>query len=243
MIQQKIDTIVKNLKVYCQDNGFNKAVVGLSGGVDSALTAKLGTMTLGSDNVFAVLMPFEGLSDPAHTHDAEAWAKEMGIAYKIVPINDFEGPYNALDWGNDDLAAMNVKARIRANILYHYANTHGAIVLGTGNKTEEEIGYFTKYGDGAVDILPIGTLYKTEVWEASKALGLPEAIINKAPTAELHVGQTDEEEIGLTYAEMDEILMKFEAGHEPETDNEKKLWQRIQNNRHKNSMPPVIPST
>ncbi len=243
MIQQKVDTIISNLKAFLDQNGFKKAVVGLSGGVDSALTAKLGVEVLGKENVFGILMPHEGVSNPQNVTDAENWAKAMGIDYKIIPINDFESPFEELHWGHEGIAEMNIKARIRANILYHYANTHDAIVLGTGNKTEEVIGYFTKYGDGAVDVLPIGSLLKTEVWEAGKLLGLPEEIINKTPTAELQSGQTDEAEIGMTYAEMDEILMKFEAGRAPETDKEKALQERIEKNAHKSLVPPVIPST
>ncbi|MBN1258269.1 NAD(+) synthase, partial [Candidatus Peregrinibacteria bacterium] len=121
----------------------------------------------------------------------------------------------------------------------HFANTHEALVLGTGNKTEIEIGYFTKYGDGACDLLPLGGLYKTEVGEAAKLLGIPNEIIEKTPSAELAEGQTDENEIGMTYAEMDDILKKFAKGKKLSSQNEKTLRERITDNRHKN-LPPVI---
>jgi len=240
MSSSKIDTIVTKLKEFFNKAGFSKAVVGLSGGVDSALTAKLGVMALGKDNVTAILLPNEGMSSQHSKDDAEAFAKELGIEYHIISINEFIEPYDNLPWKGSDHAKMNIQARKRANILYHYANTHEALVLGTGNKTEETLGYFTKYGDGAVDVLPIGSLYKTEVWAIAKELGLPEAIINKVPSAELRPDHTDEDEIGMTYAKMDEILKKFEDGGEAETPNEKMLYDRILENRHKSELPPVI---
>ena len=164
----------------------------------------------------------------------------MGIEYKVVSIGDYVDRYQKLPWNETQEAHMNIQARVRATILYHYANSHEALVLGTGNKTEETLGYFTKYGDGAVDVLPIGSLYKTEVWAISKELGLPEAIINKTPSAELKAEHTDEDEIGMTYREMDDILRKFEAGGKAETEKEIKLRAMIDRNAHKSIMPPMI---
>ncbi len=239
-MQKKIENIVNNLKQFAYVNGFKKAVIGLSGGIDSALTAKLGVMAFGAENVFAIIMPHKSVSAPQNTIDAEDFSVKLGIPYKIIPIKDFETPFETLHWGHRGIAQMNIKARIRANILYHYANTHGAIVLGTGNKTEEMLGYFTKFGDGACDILPIGSLYKTQVWEVSRILQLPEVIINKTTTAELKDGQTDEAEIGMSYTEIDRILMKFESGGNADNDNEKIIAERIKKNRHKSEVPPVI---
>ncbi|MDH5596811.1 MAG: NAD+ synthase [Candidatus Peregrinibacteria bacterium] len=238
----RISTITKGLKEFFEKAGFQKAVVGLSGGVDSALTAKFGVLALGKESVSAILMPYEGMSSSHSVEDAKAYAEELGIGYEVVPIRDFVENYQKLPWQASEYAHMNVQARARATILYHYANTHRALVLGTGNKTEETLGYFTKYGDGAVDVLPIGSLYKTEVWAMAKELGLPEAIINKAPSAELREGHTDEDEIGMSYAQMDEILQKLEAGGKAESELEQKIYTRIQANAHKSAMPPVIGS-
>lgn len=236
----RIDQITKGLKDFFETAGFSKAVVGLSGGVDSALTAKLGVLALGKENVAAILMPNDGMSSDQSIADAKAWAEELGIDYKVVSITDYVRRYEKLPWEESAEAHMNIQARVRATILYHYANSHQALVLGTGNKTEETLGYFTKYGDGAVDVLPIGSLYKTEVWAISKELRLPEVIINKTPSAELKAEHTDEDEIGMAYPEMDDILRKFEAGGEAESENENRLQTMIARNAHKGKMPPVI---
>ena len=239
-MQEKTARIIAKLQTFFKEAGFQKAVVGLSGGVDSALTAKLGVMALGKEKVTGILMPHEGMSSPSSLKDAEDLAKELGISYHIVPINPFIGQYKNLPWKSSPLADVNIQARARAVILYHFANTHNALVLGTGNKTEETLGYFTKYGDGACDVLPIGNLYKTQVWEMGAELGLPEVILKKAPSAELMEGQTDEGEIGLSYSQMDEILRKFETGGKPESEQEKALMKRIVENAHKGKVPPVL---
>lgn len=239
-MDKRIKQIISGLKNYFEEAGFEKAVLGLSGGVDSALVAKLAVMALGPENVTALLMPNRSTSSEHSLHDAIAFAEELGIEYRVISIGDTVERYKKLPWAETEEAAMNVQARVRMTILYHYANSHKALVLGTGNKTEETLGYFTKYGDGGVDVLPIGSLYKTEVWEMAKELGLPEAIVKKTPSAELKEGHTDEGEIGMSYAEMDEILKKFEDGGEPESDAEYKIYSRIQANRHKASPPPVI---
>ena len=238
-MKEKIETIVRGLKAFFDEAGFKRAVVGLSGGVDSALTAKLAAMALGNGNVTALLMPSE-VSSHNSLSDAIALATELGIAHHVVPIKDWMEARQKLPWTENEAAHMNLQARIRMLILYDFANSHDTLVLGTGNKTEEKLGYFTKYGDGGVDVFPIGSLYKTDVWEMAKELDLPKAIIEKAPSAELRPGHTDEAEIGMTYAEMDKILKKFEDGGMPESDNEKKLMKRIEANRHKSVMPPVI---
>jgi len=234
------EKIVQNRQDFFRKAGLKKAVLGLSGGVDSALTAKLAVMALGKENVTAILMPYDGMSSKSSLVDAKTLADQLGIDYKIVQIKECVERYKKLPWEETEEAHMNIQARIRMTVLYHFANTHKALVLGTGNKTEETLGYFTKHGDGGVDLLPIGSLYKTDVWKMAKELGLPAPIINKTPSAELKPGHTDEAEIGMTYAEMDEILKKFEAGQEAKTNNEKQLQKRIQANRHKSMMPPVI---
>lgn len=236
----KISIIVSAIKSFFTENHFKKAVIGLSGGVDSALTAKLAVMALGSEAVTALILPNEGLNKPENVRDAEEWAKELKIKNYLIPINPFLQGYEKLPWISSSLAAMNIQARVRMTLLYHYANTHQALVLGTGNKTELKLGYFTKYGDGACDILPIGDLYKTEAWEMARALNLPSAIIEKNPSAELLRDQTDEEEIGMEYAEIDAILKRFDEGQPPSSANEKKLYERMRANEHKGKMPGII---
>ena len=240
MTNQKVASIVESLQTFFHSADRKKAVLGLSGGIDSALTAKFAVMALGAENVTAIIMPTSRNTKSSCVEDAEAWAKELGIESQTISIDSYILLYSKLPWEASGLADMNIQARVRANILYHYANTHDALVLGTGNKTEMMLGYFTKYGDGACDCEVIASLYKTEVWETARELSLPEAIINKAPSAGLFEGQTDEEEIGMTYAEMDKILVGFESGIQPATEAGKKLWRRVQSNRHKTELPPTI---
>ena len=240
MTNSKVDSIITNLKLFFQNAGKKKTVIGLSGGVDSSLVTKIAVMALGAKNVTALILPNLDINQTECVADAENFAKELGIKYYTIPINDYLKSFDKMPWEATEMANMNGQARARACILYHYANSNDALVLGTGNKTELKLGYFTKYGDGACDVLPIGSLYKTEVWEAAKELGLPEKIINKTPSAGLAPGQTDEGEIGVKYAEMDEVLKGFEQDKEPETDNGKKLWDRIQINKHKSEIPPII---
>ena len=237
---EKAERIAKQLAEYVKKAGFDMAVVGLSGGVDSALVAKLGVMALGEKKVTALVLPNIGLNKPKNVQDAEDWAVELGIDFLNIPINPFIDGYDKLPWQSSNLAIMNIQARVRMTLLYHFANTHNAIVLGTGNKTELTLGYFTKYGDGATDILPIGNLNKTEVWEMSEALGLPEVIVHKTASAELMRDQTDEEEIGMEYAEIDKVLQKFDNGEKPANDDEQKLYDRMMDNQHKNEVPPII---
>lgn len=236
----RIDKIAQGLKDFFEKAGFKKAVVGLSGGVDSALVAKFAVLALGKENVTALLMPHDDISLASSLPDAKAFAEELGIEYRTVSVRDYVERYKKLPWDETELAHMNIQARIRMTILYHYANSHNALVLGTGNKSEITLGYFTKYGDGGADVFPIGDLYKTDVWKIAEELSLPKTIIKKTATAELKAGQTDEGEIGMSYVEIDEILKKFEAGGTAETDNEKELMQRIESNKHKGELSPVI---
>lgn len=239
-ISDKIQQIISQLADYTKKAGFSRAVVGLSGGVDSALVAKLGVLALGKENVTALILPNEGMNKPQNVQDALDWAKELGITNNTILINPFIEAYEKLPWPSSSLARMNIQARVRMTLLYHYANTHNAIVLGTGNKTELTLGYFTKYGDGATDILPIGDLYKTDVWKMSQELKLPPVIIHKTASAELMHDQTDEAEIGMEYAEIDRILKGFEKGGKPTSESERKLFERMMVNQHKNASPPII---
>lgn len=239
-MQSQVDSIIKGLQSFFQSTGRTKAVIGLSGGVDSALVAKLGVDALGKENITGLILPNHELTNPQNITDAQNWADELGVKNHLIPINPFLNQYKNLPWESSKLANINIQARARMTILYHYANTHDCIVLGTGNKTELLLGYFTKYGDGGVDVLPIGNLFKTEVWEMGKHLGLPKEILEKAPSAELTEAQTDEGEIGMTYSEMDKILIGFQNGKGAETEAEKKLHARMLQHSHKLDIAPII---
>ncbi|MBU90368.1 NAD(+) synthetase [Candidatus Woesearchaeota archaeon] len=240
--------LIIGIKGYFDRNNIKKAVIGLSGGIDSSLSAKLVADAIGKENVHGLIMPLKGLSSEENIKDAVEFCTLNSINYSLIFINDFIKEFEKLDWKQSKIAEMNIASRIRAVVLYNYANTHNALVIGTSNKTEILLGYFTKYGDGAVDIEVIGELFKTEVKKVAGFLKISEKIINKVPTAELYHGQTDEEELGISYEELDKILKLYEEdnsmlniiekGFEKEkVDN---IFQRIEANKHKRDMPTVV---
>ncbi len=240
--------LVEGIKAVFRAAHKTRAVVGLSGGIDSAVAAALLVEALGKENVCCLLLP-SATSDMAHVEDARTFAKHLGVVHYIQPINQFAKLYEKLPWKESKLAAANTQARVRATLLYNYANTHDALVAGTGNRTELELGYFTKHGDGAVDFLPLGGLWKRQVRELAKELGVPGKIISKKPTADLWPVQTDEAEMGLTYEEADAILSALldekktpaqvvQAGRDKAI--VEKIVQRREANRHKTAPPPVI---
>ncbi len=189
--------------------GLSKAIIGLSGGVDSALSTYLSVRALGAENVHVVMMPYRTSSSESIT-DAEAIVKDLGISsetFSIASIADtfFSESEHALG-PMDRMRRGNVMARLRMITLYDRSQAMGALVIGTSNKTESLLGYTTIYGDNASAINPLGDLYKTQVWQLAKYLGVPEQIISKPPSADLWPGQTDETELGVTYREVDELL-------------------------------------
>jgi len=234
--------LVKNLQKFFIKNNFSKAVVGLSGGIDSAVTLKLGILALGKKNITAILMPEEGVSKEEHLKDARDLAINEGVEYFVVPIKSFLNNFAKMPWDHSSFADMNTRARVRMAILYHFSNSRNAIVLGTGNKSEIMLGYGTKYGDFGVDVEVIGDLYKTEVYKLAKELNLPEKFINKKPTAELFYGQTDEGEIGASYEVIDKILQRM-GNKKKQTDEPeivKKIIKMVKYNRHKSKPVPII---
>jgi len=204
-----------------RESGRKGVVLGLSGGVDSALVAKLCADAIGPGRVLAVAMPDgKGGKD---LRDARKWAKALGIEFRVVGIGSIgtalEKRLNAFQ--ADAIARGNLRARSRMAILYFIANTEDRVVMGTGNKSEALTGYFSKWGDGGVDFLPIGDLYKTQVKEMARYVGVPPEIVEKVPTAGLWPGQTDEGELGISYSELDRILLGIELQLEPEAISEK----------------------
>jgi NAD+ synthase len=187
--------------------GVDRAVIGLSGGIDSTLTATLAVEALGAERVHGLVMPSAVNSDQ-NMSDAERVAEGLGIEYDVVavePIVDAVlSQYPAPE--DDTVAVGNVRVRVRAVLNYLVANHESALVLGTGNRSEALVGYFTKYGDGAVDCHPIANLYKSQVRQLARHLGVDDDLAGKTASAEMWSGQTDEEELGVGYDTLDSIL-------------------------------------
>lgn len=214
-------------------------VIGVSGGIDSAVVAVLCVRAVGKENVLATIMPEKGITAEEDVVDAINLARSLGIEFKVIEIRDIVEMLLAKLGNGNKNAEINLKPRIRMLINYYYANSLNRLVVGTGNKSEISIGYFTKFGDGGVDIQPIGDLYKTEVFEFARFLGVPEKIIRKKPTAGLWVGQTDEGEIGLSYVELDAILREIERGIVRDDENFQRVLRLVRNSEHKRKMPPI----
>lgn len=209
-MKQLVDSVAEWISSSVASAGMRGAVVGMSGGLDSSVTAGLCARGLGS-RVLGVLMPCE--SDPEDEEDARLVAEALAIKTETVRLDSvFDRLLDLLPHSEDGLARANLKPRLRMATLYFFANSLSYLVVGTSNKSELMTGYFTKHGDGAVDILPLGELYKSDVRKLAWELGLPERIIRKAPSGGLWQGQTDEQELGVTYEELDRALRGIEAG-------------------------------
>ncbi len=202
-------------------SGRKGVVLGLSGGVDSALVARLCADAVGPKRVLALGLP-EGKGGK-DLDDARAYAKNLGLGFRVIDITPFVEAFEAgLKMGRSDRVARgNLRARTRMIVLYFVANSEDRLVVGTGNKSEVLSGYFTKFGDGGADFLPIGDLYKTQVRAMARHLGIPNHIVDKVPTAGLWPGQTDAGELGLSYDDLDRILLGLELQMEPEAIAEK----------------------
>jgi NAD+ synthase len=184
---------------------FERLVLGLSGGIDSALAAYLGAEALGPENVFAIMMPYHS-SSPESLADARLVVEDLGLPHTVVEITGMVEP---LFERFPDITARrkgNAMARARMIVLFDQSFARGALVLGTSNKTESLLGYTTWYGDSAASLQPIGDLYKTQVRALSRAVGVPQAILDKKPSADLWPGQTDETELGISYDDVDQVL-------------------------------------
>lgn len=238
-----VERIVAWLKEYAASAGAHGYVVGLSGGIDSACTAALCQRAVGNQ-VLGVLMP-------CHSHPEDGtMAKLVAEAFSLATLTVDLGPsYDTmladLPPGILDMARANLKPRLRMTALYALAQTHGYLVAGTGNKSELQAGYFTKYGDGGVDVEPLGELYKWQVRQLAYDLGVPEPVIERPPSAGLWAGQTDEEEMGITYEDLDATLAAIEAGRTGDIDPAllAKVQQMIDVSAHKRVPPPVFAIT
>lgn len=189
-----------------------QAIVGLSGGVDSAVTAYLCARALGPENVHAIRMPYKS-SSAASLSDAQLVSDALGINQHTIEITGAVDGYLQFEPEADARRRGNVMARVRMVVLFDQSAKYSALPVGTGNKTERLLGYFTWHADDTPPVNPIGDLYKTQVWELARYLGVPHGLIDKAPSADLEANQTDEGDLGITYARADAILARMLEGY------------------------------
>ncbi len=239
-----IGDLAKKIETWLQEQVKDKRVrgfvVGLSGGIDSAVTAAL-CRNVCPNTTLGVIMPC--YSNPEDAEHAELLAKSIGIEYITVqldkPFAEMVKLLTGADYdpGKKELATVNIKPRLRMTTLYYYATKRESLVVGTGNRSELTVGYFTKHGDGGVDLLPIGNMVKKQVIEMAKYLEIPTAIIDKPPSAGLWEGQTDEKEMGITYEELDRYILTGQAD-----DRVKKIVDDLaMKSMHKKQLPAMPP--
>ncbi|MHA1269878.1 MAG: NAD+ synthase [Candidatus Helarchaeota archaeon] len=246
--KKEITRIVSFIQDVVKKSSAKGIIIGLSGGIDSALTATLCTKAIGNNNVIAAIMPC--YSSQEDIDDAKLVIKFLNIDYKMIKLDKvFDVFIDILkeNIGYNKMAKANLKPRLRMCTLYYIANEFNYLVAGTGNKSEDDIGYFTKYGDGGADFLPIQHLYKNEVRKLAKILEIPDKIINKKPSAGLWEGQTDEDELSktlkfkITYDLLDQMLENIHNNnYDPNDENYKLLIKMMEKNKHKIQLPPSL---
>lgn len=203
------------IKDAVETSGTSGVVIGLSGGIDSSLAAALAVRALGPERVHGFLLPYR-TSSPESLGDARLVAGHLGVPHRVIEISPMVDAYFAIETDADAGRRGNKMARERMTILFDQAKKLNALVLGTSNKTEILLGYSTVFGDNASSLNPLGDLYKHQVWQLSRHLGLPERVVAKRPSADLFPGQTDEGDLGFDYATADEVLhLLFDQGLEP----------------------------
>jgi len=250
--EETVTTITNFISSYVQQSGTKGVIIGLSGGIDSTVSAYLSVKALGKENVLGILIPEKELTPPEDILDATEVAHLLNIDFSVVEISEIINLFfHSIPEGDktNRLATGNLKARIRMCTLYYYANLMNRLVVGTGNRTEILLGYFTKYGDGGVDIEPLGNLFKTQVKQVAHYLEVPHQIIEKPPSAGLWAGQTDEKDLGLSYEIIDNILFTLlDKGKTAEYAAEQfgidkgmiiDLMDRIDKNQHKRHVAPI----
>jgi NAD+ synthase len=234
MPQKIVDHIVSWLKTQLKQSRASGYILGLSGGVDSATCAAL--IKKATADCLGLILPIE--SSVEDSDDAAMVASTFGLRTEYVDLTSVYQALLKLLPGSDRIAQGNIKARLRMVTIYYYANVHNYLVCGTGNNTEITLGYFTKFGDGACDVLPLGDLDKSQVREIARELGVPDKIIKKVPSAGLWQGQTDEGEIGFSYDEMDAALGEIKAGRAT-GDCAQVLQGMIARSEHKRQLPKI----
>jgi len=231
--------------------GFTKAVLNLSGGLDSSLACYLSAEALGADNVLALILPYKS-SSPDSSEHARLVIETLGVQSITIPITDMA---DALIERLPDVGRVrqgNIMARMRMIVLYDQSEAFHGLAVGTGNKTEILLGYTTQYGDSACAINPLGDLYKTQVRQLARAMGVPQTILDKPPSADLWLGQTDEGELGFTYDEVDQLLfLLVDQRYRPEDCVElgfeesfvRSVMERVRRSQFKRLMPPIAKLT
>ncbi|MDI6735372.1 MAG: NAD+ synthase [bacterium] len=240
-----VDDIANWIRIQVEQSGAEGVVLGLSGGVDSSVVAALSKKAVG-ERVLGLIMPCG--SSPIDEENALLVASQLGIKTQRINLEavcrgllEVLPPGTGVPPGNK-LALANLKPRLRMITLYYYANNLNYLVSGTGNKSEIMVGYFTKYGDGGVDILPVGGIVKSQVRDLAKELGIPKEIIDKPPSAGLWQGQTDEEELCITYAELDKTILALESKMTEDIDAHilSKVENLIKVSAHKRALPKIF---
>ena len=235
------------IRTKIRDAGFQRAVVGVSGGVDSAVTCYLTAEALGPQNVLAIRMPYK-TSTPESLEHAGLVIEATGVLEITVPITEMVDPLFVQFPEADRVRRGNAMARVRMIVLYDQSAAFKGLVVGTGNKTEILLGYTTLYGDSACAFIPLGDLYKTQVRQLARAIGVPEVIVAKPPSADLWIGQTDEDELGFTYEDVDRLFLYLvdegcspqacvEAGFDPALVNA--VIEHMRQNEFKRASPPI----
>ena len=243
MDYKKLATDISNwIKKQVEEANAKGVVFGVSGGVDSSVVSVLCKNVFPKEHLALILPCFSSKRD---LDDAELVVKKFSLNYKIINLEDvFLAFSKILGFNTQDkeLAVANIKPRLRMITLYYFANKLNYLVVGTGNKSELTMGYFTKYGDGGVDILPLGDLTKTEVYKLAKVLNIPQRIIKKPPSAGLWPGQTDEEEMGIKYKLLDKIIDAIEDGVFKNFDKKivEKVLKKKKQSLHKLNPPKVF---
>ena len=242
-----LNTLISDLKGAVAETGSRRVVAGLSGGIDSAVSAALAVRALGRENVFGFFLPYKD-TVPQSAVDAGLVAEVLGISLETVGITAMANQYTDISLPISPVRLGNILSRLRMIVLFDKSAVQNALVLGTGNKSEMLLGYMTWFGDSACSINPLGDMYKTQVWEAARLLGIPEQIITKAPSADHYKGQTDEHDLGYRYEEIDRLL--FELIEKKSTEEEliksgfeevfvRDIITRVESSEYKRKLPRI----
>ena len=236
--------LISRLKKFFNQQGFTRAVVGLSGGIDSSVTLAIAVEALGEKNVYGLIMPEAGVSSPESEDLAQKLADKLGVQAFTFELTKILQGFIGLPWGLNTEANQNLRPRLRMALLYHFALGKSSLVLGTSNKSELLLGYGTKFGDFAADVEVLGNVWKTEVYALARELKIPRTIIKRRPSAELAPGQTDEEDLGASYAKLDLILKELEENNfelkQDAGEFEKSVLERVRRNEHKTKKIPFL---